>query len=83
MTPQKITTMAQLKRAAKNGADFFILLNGGLRSSKYITWDAKNKVFLVFNGIDGTDVELTEAQIMDRNYTNIGHAMTVGAPYLD
>ena len=77
--------MEQLKQEAKDREDseFFIRLMGNLRSSKRITWEEDEKKFSIFNGIDNTNQELTEAQVMDRDYTNIGYAMTKGALFKD
>jgi len=71
--------MKQLKAEAEQGAEFFILLNHGLRSSKDIAWDRDAKRFHIFNHIDQTEQHLTERQIMDRSSTNIGFAMKRGA----
>ena len=77
--PTRITSMKELKAEAEQGAVFFILLNHGLRSSKDIMWDAEANRFHVFNHIDQTEQHLTERQVMDRGYTNIGYALTKGA----
>jgi len=71
--------MKQLKAEAEQGAEFFILLNHGLRSSKDIVWDGDAKRFHIFNQIDQTEQHLTERQIMNQSLTNIGCAMTKGA----
>ena len=83
--PQKITSMEQLKREAKDqwDAEFFILLRGYLRSSKRIVWEEEERKFFIINFIDDTEQELTEAQLMDKGYTNIGYAMTKGALFKD
>jgi hypothetical protein len=82
MTPLKITTLEQLKKEADGwGHDFFIRLNGGLRSSIFISWHKEKKVFYVCNMIDGTEQRLTEERIMDHKRTTIGYAMTRGALY--
>jgi hypothetical protein len=83
--PKKITSMEQLKREAKDQWDgeFFILLKGNLRSSKRIVWDEEEKRFFIINFIDDSEQELTEAQLMDKGYTNIGYAMTKGALFKD
>ena len=83
--PKQITNMEQLKKEAmeEDDADFFILLRGYLRSSKRIIWDEGDKHFFIFNYIDDTEQVLTEAQLMDREYTNIGYAMTKGALFKD
>lgn len=84
--PKKITSMEQLKKEAKGEDDkeFFILLASGyLRSSKRIVWEEDDKIFFIINFIDDTEQELTEAQLMDQEYTNIGYAMTRGALFKD
>ena len=76
---RRIRTIEQLKELAKNGLDCFILLNGGLRSSKHIRYYPDDNSFYVLNLIDDSEQELTEAQILDSSYTNIGEAMRKGA----
>ena len=88
MTQQKtvdkrIKTIEQLKELAKNGLDCFILLNGGLRSSKHIRFHPEDNSFYVLNLIDDSEQELTESQILDSAYTNIGEAMKKGALIID
>jgi hypothetical protein len=77
--PMRITSLEQLKAESEQGAEFFILLNPILRSSKDIAWDAKAKKFHIFNDIDQTEQHLTEHQLMDETLTNIGYAMKKGA----
>jgi len=77
--PTRITSLEQLKAESEQGAEFFILLNYNLRSSKDIVWDARSKNFHVFNDIDQTVQHLTERQLMDESLTNIGYAMKKGA----
>jgi len=69
------------KRIGKGKRKYFILLNFGLRSSKRMGYSAKTNTFHVTNEIDGTEQELTEQQLMDRTYTNIGYALKNGALY--
>ena len=76
---KRIRTIEQLKELAKNGLDCFILLNGGLRSSKHISYHPDDNSFYVLNLIDDSEQELTESQILDSAYTNIGEAMKKGA----
>ncbi len=77
---RRITTIQQLKELAKDdGQDCYILLNGGLRSSKHIRYFPDDNSFYVFNLIDDSEQELTEAQILDSGYSNIGEAMKKGA----
>ena len=88
MTKQKnkdrqIITIDQLKELATKGLDCFILLNGGLRSSKHIRFYPDDNSFYVLNLIDDSEQILTEAQILDSEYTNIGEAMRKGALIMD
>ena len=80
---RRIRTIEQLKELAKNGLDCFILLNGGLRSSKHIRFHPDDNSFYVLNLIDDSEQELTEAQILDGGYSNIGEAMKKGALIMD
>ena len=82
---KRIRTIEQLKELAKDkaGLDCYILLNGGLRSSKHIRYYPDDNSFFVWNLIDDSEQELTESQILDREYTNIGEAMEKGALIMD
>ena len=82
---KRIKTIEQLKELAKRemGLDCFILLNGGLRSSKHIRYFPDDNSFYVLNLIDDSEQELTESQILDSAYTNIGEAMKKGALIMD
>lgn len=82
---KRIKTIDQLKELAQdeNGLDCFILLNGGLRSSKHIRYDQKEKRFFVINLIDDSEQELTESQLLDKEYSNIGEAMQKGSLIID
>lgn len=81
--PLRITSLEHLKHEAREGAGFFILLKHNLRSSKWIVWNDYNRVFFITNFVDGSEQKLTEQQIMDRQYTNIGFAITKGALFKD
>ena len=90
MTKQKtndnrITTIEQLKELAKDesGLDCFILLNGCMRSSKHIRYYPDDNSFFVLNLIDDSQQELTESQILDGAYSNIGQAMKKGSLIMD
>jgi hypothetical protein len=82
---KRIKTIGQLKKLAKadNGLDCYILLNGGLRSSKHIRYYPDDNSFFVLNLIDDSEQELTESQILDGAYCNIGEAMKKGALIMD
>ena len=61
--------------------DFFVQLNGGFRSSKTIDYNPIKKKFIIINEIDGTKQVLTEKNLFNQKYTNIGYAMQQGAFY--
>ena len=74
---KRITTIKQLKELAKakGGLDCYILLNGGIRSSRHIKYCPGDNSFLVLNLSDESEQELTETQILDSGCSNIGEAM--------
>lgn len=76
---KRVRNLEELKKlsAVDGGADFYILLNFGLRSSKHIQYDHDEATFFVDNLIDGTEEELTEAQL--RKKTNIVKAIEMGS----
>ena len=82
---KRIKTIEQLKELAKDetGLDCYILLNGDLRSSKHIRYYPDNNSFFVLNLIDDSEQELTESQILDSAYSNIGEAIKKGALIMD
>jgi len=82
---KRIKTIEQLKELAKtdNGLDCYILLNGGLKSSKHIRYWPDDNSFFVLNLIDDSEQELTESQMLDSAYSNIGEAMKKGALIMD
>ena len=76
----KVKSISDLKQKIYDGThDFFVQLNFGIRSGKYLDYSTYTKKFYVYNEIDGTEQELTEQQLMDRTYTNIGYALKNGA----
>ena len=82
---KRIKTIEQLKELARDetGLDCFILLNGGLRSSKHIRYYTDDNSFFVLNLIDSSEQELTENQILDSAYSNIGEAIKKGCLIMD
>ena len=80
---RRIKTIEQLKELAKNGLECFVLLNGGLRSSKYIRYHPDDDSFYVLHYIDGSEQELTQSQLLDSEYTNIAEAMEKGSLIID
>ena len=75
---RRIRTIAQLKESARNGLDCFILLKGGLRSSKHIRYYPDDNSFYVLNLIDDSEQEFSEKQILDKSFSNIAEAMKKG-----
>ena len=78
-----ITSVEQLKEESGETSEFLIQLRGGAVSRKIIQWDKDENKFWVTNCIDDTEEELTEEQIMDDDYTNIGKAIRFNAFYKD
>jgi len=82
--PQRISSLEELKEAAGDGADFFILLAGGfVRSSKYISYDSAEDRFWILNLIDSSEQSLKASNILKKQHTNIGEAITKGAFFKD
>lgn len=83
MTKQKkINSVRELKNQIKDGGkEFFILLNYGIISRKFI--EKKGDKFVVFNYIDDTANIFSEKDLTNKEKTNIGEAIKKGAFYLD
>lgn len=78
-TYTRIESVNELREeVAKKNHDFFIQL-GYAKSSKKIYLEKDKSSFRIHNLIDGTKQVLTAEQIMDRNLTNIGYAISKGA----
>lgn len=78
---KRINSVEELKKEATNQngdyVDFFLLLNGGFRSSKRISYDPEAKTFNVINEIDYSyEDDLTEEQL--ENETHIVLAIKSG-----
>lgn len=80
MKPVKITSLEELKELAVPDAEFFIMLNFGLRSSKRIEYDDEKDSWWVYNDIDDTEMTLTTEELAKE--TNIIKALEMGALYL-
>lgn len=74
-----IKSIEDLKNQAcqSEGFECSIILNGGISSRKHIYFE--NKKFYITNYIDDSDQILTEKQLMNRNFTNIGYALSLGS----
>ena len=76
----KVTSIEQLKEMIANGIHgFFIVLNYGARSSKFLDYSPISGKFYIENEIDGTRQRLNEKHFLSRKYTNVGYAMQNGA----
>jgi hypothetical protein len=72
-----VKSVYELKLLAADGANFFLTLNGGLRSSKYIQWETATEKFYVMNEIDGSEQNLSEKELFTES--NIGEAINKNA----
>ncbi len=73
--PKPVTSIEHLKELSKNKTlECFIILNGGLRTSKSIDFDPGCDSFDIYNYVDGTwQEELTEAELF--TYSNVGETI--------
>lgn len=76
-----VESIDKLKKLSVDGGDFYIRLNGGLRSSKMITYLPESNTFEIYNEIDDTFQSINESDIFNRDITNIGHALENNALY--
>jgi hypothetical protein len=77
---KQINTLAELKAdCTKHGGcgEFFVSLNGGLKSSKTIYWEGDD--FNVIHEVDFSDEMLNDHQLVTESI--IGEAMSKGALY--
>lgn len=75
---QRVKSLEHLKKECFNtGRDCFIQLNGGIRSSKYISFDGRE--FVIEHLIDGSYEQITPRKLMS---TNIGEAIKQGALFI-
>ena len=77
------STKALLDAIERKPFRFFILLNYGAWSVKRIRYRPRQRVFSIYNEIDGTRQELTTSQLMSRRHGNIGPAMRAGCFYAE
>ena len=78
-----VKSITHLKKLASNKdfepTEFYIMLNGSLRSSKAISWLPKEKKFWILNEIDGSEQELSVKQLNNTSLTHIGEAIKKNA----
>ena len=78
----RIKDKTHLKKLCKSKTtEFFILLNFGVRSVKWIRYNIQTKKFDITNLIDNTYQNLTAKELDDKGLTNIGRAIKKGALY--
>lgn len=77
--PTRVTSVEELKRLAnvEGGVEFFILLNGNVKSVKRIEWDEPSRSFCILNQVDDTHQDLSEQELATE--TNIAKAIKQGA----
>lgn len=78
MKYQKITTIKELNDALNEGCTDFVITNGIVRSSKFITYGDNDGEYEIINLIDDSRQILTEAQLFEPAWSNIGLAMKNG-----
>jgi len=75
----QINSIEELKRESLKRSEFFILLNFGIKSTKYITYNPKLNEFHINHSIDDTDETVAERDLAE--YTNIPKAIEKHAFY--
>jgi hypothetical protein len=81
---KQVRTIEELRKILDKGAsEFFVQLWGGARSWKTLTYADKldkdgNYKIHIYNDFDATVQVLTEKNLFNRKYTNIGFAMERG-----
>ena len=78
---QFVTSPEQLKELIAEGhTEYTLVLGGGVaHSRKEINYNKKTKKFKIINYIDDSHQTLSEAQLMNRDYTHIGEAMPLNS----
>lgn len=72
-----VKTIKELKELIqKQYYEYFIKLNYGIFSKKEINYNKKTKKYKITNCIDNTKQTITEKQLINKNITNIGDAIT-------
>ncbi len=82
MEYEKITSIERLNELIEDEKhEFFISLNGGLRSDKAIFFGDEEGTYYIINYIDDSEQTLTKEELFNTDLTNIGHAINSGALY--
>lgn len=85
----KVESVKHLKELLANGRpkEFLMQLGGGLvvsRKTMRLVLRGKHKgEFIVYNHIDDSEDYLTEKELVNKEYTNIGDAIEKGAYWTD
>lgn len=78
MNYQKITTIEELNNAINKGCNDFVITNGIVKSSKFITFGDNDGEYEIINLVDDSRQILTETQLLEPAWSNIGLAMRNG-----
>jgi len=82
MAYKKVLSVVQLKELCRDEQkEFFILLNGGIRSGKSILYNTDDRMFEILNEVDDTEQILSENELFDEGESNIGEAILAGSFY--
>ena len=83
-TQKAITSITKLRELTnKEAKTFWLVLNHGLYSKKKIKYNTKTKTFSILNFIDDSRQKLTEKQMNNQKFTNIGLAIKKHALILE
>ena len=75
--PLRVTSIDHVKELIAEGREnYFVFLQGGLRSSKTISYDSDTDTFSIFHLIDGTDERLSGEEFTQ---SRIRDAIQIGA----
>jgi hypothetical protein len=82
MEYQKVTDLTHLNKLIEEEKhEFFIALNGGIRSDKAIFFGDEEGTYFIINYIDDSEQTLTKDELFNKDLTNIGYALSVGSLY--
>ena len=82
MKYKKIESIEELKKmSCQSDLEVFILLSGGLRSSKCISYDYDSDSWLVFNEIDGAEDTYDSTEEFKKKYPLFPEAIDKGCLY--
>jgi len=84
---RQIKDVEELKKLATDAegydVDYAIMLVHGAYSRKGVQYEPEENLFWVYNHIDDSEQLLTEEQLFDTDYTNVGDAIKKGHFFVD